>query len=74
MLNDANLRALEPVSFIRVTSGRTGQDACYFYNRVEGADVRWVSYHFHQEPELLLPDDDVVELLATLAGSDTPKE
>ena len=38
----------------RLTTGRpdTGQDACYFYNRVEGAEVRWVSYHFHADPEL----------------------
>ncbi len=69
MLNDANLRALELVPFIRVIAGNTGQNACYFYNRVEGAEVRWVSYHFHAAPELLLPDEDVIELLATLSGA-----
>ena len=58
MLNDANLRALELVPLIRVIAGETGQDACYFYNRVEGAEVRWVSHHFHADPELLLPDED----------------
>jgi hypothetical protein len=61
--------SLELVPFIRVTAGTTGQDACYFYNRVDGAEVRWVSYHFHAEPELELPDEDVTELLATLSGS-----
>jgi hypothetical protein len=74
MLNDANLRALELVPFIRVIAGNTGQDACYFYNRVEGAEVRWVSYHFHAYPELLLPDEDVMELLATLSGVDATEE
>ncbi len=74
MLNDANLRALELVPFIRVIAGNTGQDACYFYNRVEGAEVRWVSYHFHADPELLLPDEDVIELLATLSGAGTRDE
>jgi hypothetical protein len=43
MLNDANLRALELVPFIRAIAGNTGQDACYFYNRIEGPEVRWVS-------------------------------
>jgi hypothetical protein len=51
-----------------------GQDACYFYNRLDGPQVRWVSYHFHAEPELLLPDEDVVELLAILSGSSTAEE
>ena len=74
MLNDANLRALELVPFVRVIAGNTGQDACYFYNRVEEAGVRWVSYHFHADPELLLPDEDVMELLATLSGVDATEE
>ena len=74
MLNDANLRALELVPFIRVIAGNTGQYACYFYNRVEGAEVRWVSYHFHADPELLLPDEDVIELLATLSAAGTRDE
>jgi len=39
-----------------------------------GADVRWVSYHFHADPELLLPDEDVMELLATLSGAATKGE
>ena len=74
MLNDANLRALELVPFIRVIAGNTGQDACYFYNRLEGAEVRWVSYHFHADPDLLLPDEDVIELLAALSGAGTRDE
>jgi hypothetical protein len=52
--------------FIRGLAGQTGQDACYFYNRLEGADVCWVSYHFHAEPELLLPNEEVVDLLTDL--------
>ena len=66
LLTDGSLRALELVPFIRLLAGKTGQDACYFYNRLEGAEVRWVSYHFHADPELFLPDEDVVDLLATL--------
>jgi hypothetical protein len=74
LLDEGNDRALELLPFIRVTAGTAGQDACYFYNRVDGAEVRWVSYHFHAQPELLLPDEDVIELLATLSGSDTTEE
>jgi hypothetical protein len=72
LLNDGNLQALELVPLIRVLAGKTGQDACYFYNRLEGPDVRWVSYHFHAEPELLLPDDELVDLLAGLVPFDSP--
>jgi hypothetical protein len=71
LLNEGNPRALELVPFIRVIAGNTGQDACYFYNSVEGAEVRWVSYHFHADPELLLLDADVSELLVTLSGAST---
>ena len=69
LLDDGNTRALELVPFIRIIAGTKGQDACYFYNRMEGSEVRWVSYHFHAEPELRLPDEDVAELLATLSGA-----
>ena len=44
LLNVGNPGALELLPFVRVTAGSTGQDACYFYNRVEGAEIRWVSY------------------------------
>jgi len=66
LLNDGNLRALELAPFVRVLAGQTGQDACYFCNRLEGAGVRWVSYHFHAEPELVLPDEDLHDLLVKL--------
>jgi hypothetical protein len=67
LLNDGNLRALQLVPFIRVLTGKSGQEACYFYSRLEGSQVRWVSYHFHAEPELILPDDDLTDVLAILA-------
>lgn len=71
LLNDGNVRALKLLPFIRVLAGKTGQEACYFYNRLEGAEVRWASYHFHADPDLLLPDDAMTALLATLQGSGT---
>ena len=66
LLNDGNPRRPGAGAIHSRARGSTGQDACYFYNRVEGAEARWVSYHFHPEPELVLPDDDIAELLATL--------
>lgn len=68
LVNDGNNRALELLPLIRVLAGTTSQDACYFYNRLEGAEVRWVSYHFHAEPELLLPDEDLVDLLTDIGA------
>ena len=47
----------------------TGTNPVYFYNRVEGAEIRWVSYHYHADPELVLPDENLIELLATLTGA-----
>jgi Protein kinase domain len=74
LVNDGNNRALELLPFIRVLTGQTGQDACYFYNRLEGDEVRWVSYHFHAEPELLLPGEDLIDLLADLGAPYFGKE
>jgi serine/threonine protein kinase len=69
LLKVGNPGALELLPFVRVLAGSTGQDACYFYNRVEGTEIRWVSYHFHADPELQLPDEDLLELLAMLPGN-----
>jgi serine/threonine protein kinase len=66
-LPGGTLRALELAPFVRVLAGQMGQDACYFYNRLEGAAARWVSYYFHAEPELVLPDEDLFDLLDKLA-------
>jgi serine/threonine protein kinase len=68
LLNDGSTRALALVPLIRVMAGsKTGQDACYFFNRLQGSEVRWVSYHFHAEPEIVLPDPDVLELLEDMS-------
>jgi hypothetical protein len=75
LLNDNSPRALELVPLIRIIAGsKTGEDACYFYNRLEGEEVRWVSYHFHADPELVLPDGDVTELVASLLPSEERHE
>jgi hypothetical protein len=40
--------------------------ACYFYNRIEGDQVRWISYHFEGEAEVLRPDGEVIDVLSSL--------
>jgi hypothetical protein len=68
LLNSGSMRALELVPLIRVIAGqKTGEDAVYFYSRLLPDDgVRWISYHSPAEPELILDDSDVVELLSDL--------
>ncbi len=40
-------------------SPKTQANAIYFYNRMNGKDVRWVSYHFEQESEIIAPDSGI---------------
>jgi hypothetical protein len=47
-------------------SPTTEQNACYFYNRVERDGVRWISYHFENESEIVKPDDEVLQALSLL--------
>ena len=44
------------------------EDACYFYDRVEGQQVRWVSYHFEGQHVTVRADPDVLSLIAELNG------
>ena len=72
MLNSSSQKALELVPLIRILAGqKTGQDGCYFFNRLQPEGVRWVSYHHQAEPELVLPDSDIVKLLSSLRYDDS---
>jgi hypothetical protein len=42
------------------------EDACYFYDRIETNGVRWVSYHYEPQPELVFPDSETVDLIREL--------
>jgi hypothetical protein len=70
LLNGSSPRALELIPLVRVLAGpKTGEDACYFYSRLRpNGSVRWISYHFDAEPELILTSDDVREFLSGLRG------
>jgi hypothetical protein len=49
-----------------ITDNDTGEEACYFYNRIEGNQVRWVSYHYLGVPERRLPEKDVLAFISAL--------
>ena len=49
---------------VRIEKLEGGCPACYFYNRIEDGQARWISYHFTQEPELFTPGDEIVEVLS----------
>jgi serine/threonine protein kinase len=60
-------RSLELVPLIRVlVDQQTGRNACYFFNRIQAGEVRWVSHHYKAESELSLYDSNVMELLSEL--------
>jgi hypothetical protein len=40
--------------------------ACFIYNRLEGEEAKWVSYHFEQESEILYSAADLEATLSLL--------
>lgn len=68
-------RPLELLHFVRMLPAPDNEEiACYFFNRLEGQNVRWVSYHFERHAERLDQDVSVLRLIEeaenTLAGED----
>jgi hypothetical protein len=66
-------RALRLIPFIKIMpSPKTAQNACYFYNRQQkDKKLRFVSYHFEQEAEVI--DDfadtrEAIRLISTTAS------
>ena len=67
LLHNNQLRPVKLLPFFRLKeSPRTQQDACYFYSRLVGEDVRWVSYHFEGEAELVCADNELRAALSLL--------
>jgi hypothetical protein len=62
---------LQLLPFFRILpSPRTEENACYFYNRVQKDGVRWVSYHFEQEAELIRSDDALLKVISEIETND----
>jgi len=56
---------LAPLVSLR-RSPETVEDACYFYDRLEGGSVRWISYHYAAQSEVFAADDSVVSMIQEL--------
>ena len=53
LLDPEGDRALRLLPFVRVMpSPKTASNACYFYNRNQGGNQRFVSYHFEEDSEI----------------------
>jgi hypothetical protein len=61
--------ALELLPFVRMKTGTPAATACYFYSRVVGPEVRFVSYHQALESELKERDDTLLALVADLKSA-----
>lgn len=60
LLNPDGQKALELLPLIKIRpSPRTAHDACYFFNRSEARGIRFISYHFGRDNELVEDDKDV---------------
>jgi hypothetical protein len=64
-------RSLKLLPLVKIMPApRTAQNACYFYNRRQkDQKIRFVSYHFEQEAELVDQFDDTREILELISGN-----
>jgi len=66
---------VELLPFVRLMEGpKTQANAVYFYNRMLGNEVRWVSYHFDKESEIISPDNAVNSAVKLLMPSDNASQ
>jgi hypothetical protein len=69
------VRALQLLPFIRMRQGPPAPNACYFFNRIDGNTVRWVSYHHEEEAEVFESYPQLAAVFAELDRSDaTPSD
>ena len=58
---------LEPLLIV-APSPQTAENACYFYNSAKGGRLRFVSYHFRGEPEIIRSDEAAMLALQLLVS------
>lgn len=67
LLPELQLKPIEMLPLGRMMpSPKTNLNAYYFYNRLDDGEVRWVSYHFARDAEVIARDIDVINILKTL--------
>ena len=64
-------RSLKLLPLVKIMPApKTAQNACYFYNRLQKDErIRFVSYHFEQEAEVVDQFDDTLEILELISGN-----
>ena len=61
-------RALRLLALIRLESSpRSAKNACYFFSRVEREGLKYVSYHYIDQPELTSSFDEASEAMRLLS-------
>ena len=66
LLDPDGERALKLLAFVRVMpSPKTEANACYFYNRRQASNQKFVSYHFEADSEI---EEFHADTLAALEG------
>ncbi len=68
LLHNNEQKPVDLLPFIRfMSSPETQQNACYFYNRIkQNNEVRWVSYHFDSDAEIVSLDNEVISAISLL--------
>ena len=60
LLNENEFTPIEILPLVQMReTPKTEHNACFFYNRIDGNQVRLVSYHFEKEAELFDPKEDI---------------
>lgn len=71
LLPENQFRPIELLPFVQMREApRTQQNACYFYNRIEGDKVRLVSYHYDKEEEVFIERENMASFIQLLNPSD----
>lgn len=61
-------RALRLLPLIKVgSSPQSAKNACYFFSKVEPGGLKFVSYHYIDQPELTAQFDDALEAMKLLS-------
>jgi hypothetical protein len=69
LLGDDEQTALRLMPLVRVMPSPTSaENACYFYNRQQTDGVRFVSYHFEQEADIVNQFPDTLAAISALDG------
>lgn len=56
-------RALQLIPMVKIIKTKPIQDACFFYNRRVNHGLRFISYHFEAEPEIIRNFNDTDNIL-----------